>query len=123
MKQLLKTKRKRKGFTLIELIIVIAIIAILVAVAIPKFSEIRKNANASADLATAKTIHSLIAAETTASSGAVADTASNVAVPDSILNKLDGAKKPKGGTAFTYTMSNGDIKIYIDNASVPVYPN
>lgn len=123
MKELLKTKRKRKGFTLIELIIVIAIIAILVAVAIPKFSEIRKNANASADLAAAKTIHSLIAAETTASSGAIADVSTNTPVPADILNKLDGAKKPKSGTAFTYTMSNGDIKIYIDSATVPVYPN
>lgn len=52
----LKNKKKKKGFTLIELIIVIAIIAILAAIAIPKFGEIRKNANQKADIADAKTI-------------------------------------------------------------------
>lgn len=49
-------KSKKKGFTLIELIIVIAIIAILAAVAIPKFGEVRKNANEKSDIANAKTI-------------------------------------------------------------------
>lgn len=49
-------KKKKKGFTLIELIIVIAIIAILAAVAIPKFGEVRKNANLKSDIANAKTI-------------------------------------------------------------------
>lgn len=48
--------KKKKGFTLIELIIVIAIIAILAAVAIPKFGEVRKNANVKSDIANAKTI-------------------------------------------------------------------
>ncbi|WP_111928475.1 prepilin-type N-terminal cleavage/methylation domain-containing protein [Clostridium tertium] len=52
----LKNKKKKKGFTLIELIIVIAIIAILAAVAIPKFGEVRKNANVKADVANAKAI-------------------------------------------------------------------
>ena len=46
------SKKKKKGFTLIELIIVIAIIAILAAMAIPKFGAIRENANVKADIAT-----------------------------------------------------------------------
>lgn len=49
-------KKKKKGFTLIELIIVIAIIAILAALAIPKFGEVRKDAALKADVANAKTI-------------------------------------------------------------------
>lgn len=42
-------KKKKKGFTLVELVIVIAVIAILAAVLIPTFSSVIKNANNSAD--------------------------------------------------------------------------
>ena len=40
---------KKKGFTLVELVIVIAVVAILAAVLIPTFSNLVKKANISAD--------------------------------------------------------------------------
>lgn len=120
MKKALMTKQKKKGFTLIELIIVIAIIAILAAVAIPKLSSVRKTANDSANLATAKTIHSLIAAENT-SKGTITAVTTKANVSATILAQLDGATTPKGGTSFKYTVSaDGDIVVFVDDTTV--YP-
>lgn len=50
----LKKHRNQKGFTLIELMIVIAIIGILAAIAIPQFSKYRARSYNAAALSDAK---------------------------------------------------------------------
>ena len=48
--------KKRKGFTLIEMVIVITIIGILSSIAVTKYSKIQENAKKNANLATAAMI-------------------------------------------------------------------
>lgn len=50
----MKNNKKKRGFTIIELVIVIAVIAILAGVLIPTFSSVIEKANKSARLQTAQ---------------------------------------------------------------------
>lgn len=122
-------KKRKKGFTLVELIIVIAIIAILAAMAIPKMGAVRDSANKKADLATAKNISTMIAAAVSDGSLSTTDagtTAAPVALPSVISGKLDGTTTAKvtgsnKGKAFKYSMVNENIVIYYDDGT-QVYP-
>lgn len=53
-------KNNKKGFTLVELVIVVAVMAILVAVAIPTIGSISGSARTSVNNTNAKTIESMI---------------------------------------------------------------
>lgn len=54
---------KKKGFTLVELVIVIAVVAILAAVLIPTFSSIIDKANLSADQSAVRNMNTLLSIE------------------------------------------------------------
>lgn len=59
----MKLKNSKKGFTLVELVIVIAVIAILAAVLIPTFGSVINNANRSAARSEAYNLQIAIMAE------------------------------------------------------------
>ncbi len=64
MQNILKLKNK-KGFTLIEMLIVILIIVILLSIAIPSVTAYRENTQRTADLGAAKTVYTALEAELT----------------------------------------------------------
>ncbi len=120
-----ENNKKKKGFTLIELIIVIAIIAILAAIAIPKFGEVRKNANRNADIANAKQIQSAVSlviadnkttndTETftwgTAGDKTIQGESYKQLQSANIKSKLDNTKQ------FVVKVDGGDIKVYISSS-------
>ncbi len=59
-------RSNKKGFTTVELVIVIAVIAILAAVLIPTFANLVKKANISADTQLAKNLNTALAMDTAA---------------------------------------------------------
>jgi len=98
---MINLSKKEKGFTLIELMIVVAIIGILAAIAIPQFSSYREKAFDSAAEADLRNLM-------TAQEAAYADTQAYVAIATMIGSKtiatntitgLAGAKLSKGVTA------------------------
>lgn len=53
-----RTNKKRKGFTLVEIMIVVLIIGILLAIAIPNFITARQNSRAQTIIATLRQVES-----------------------------------------------------------------
>lgn len=122
-------KNKRKGFTIVELVIVIAVIAILAAVLIPTFAGIIGKANDSAALQEARNAYTAFIADHDYTTG---DPARNlivkvseneyVAVKDAQMDGkvyaneadalkaiADNAAKADADTAFT---AEGGIEVY-----------
>lgn len=131
--------KKKKGFTLIELIIVIAIIAILAVIAIPKFGAVRKNANASADIANAKQIQNAVSiviadgtvelptADLTFVFDGTADTLDTtgieVAVKEQLQEAIPTLKAIEKGDNFKVKVTTLGKTTVTTEAGVAVYPN
>ena len=83
-------KNNRKGFTIVELVIVIAVIAILATVLVPTFGTIISDAKDTADVQEAKNLYTNYVA-TTAKTGEYADNAIVAVDSDSFVAIVNGA--------------------------------
>ncbi len=110
-------KKIKKGFTLVEMVIVIAVIGILAAVLIPVFSNVIQNARYSSDVSAAKnmsTICKIAAVGTpTDADGNVIDVNMNeVSGVVTLLQANNYTLVPESsGTSFWYNRETGDVEI------------
>ena len=100
-------KTNNKGFSLVELIVVIAIMAILAAVAIPTFSGFITKANKASDdqwvndvtyaIKVSTTLEPATEIEVTAAKGAAATVTFTVGTVEYTLNSTAPTEAPEGG--------------------------
>ena len=107
----MKKRKNKKGFTIVELVIVIAVIAILAAVLIPTFSSLIKKADESADIQAVRQMNTSLAIHETT------DTLDNIADVIAALDKenldLDNYKPLVKGCHFFWVKNLNRI-IYVD---------
>ena len=94
--------KKSKGFTLIELMIVVAIIGILAAIAIPKFSELIKKSKEGATKGSLASIRSAVAIYYGENEGIYPSTNSATADGNDVTTEFAGQLVPKYLSSIPY---------------------
>ncbi|MEW9123782.1 MAG: type II secretion system protein [Thermotaleaceae bacterium] len=121
-----KKIKNKKGFTLIELVVVIAILGILAGIAVPRFSNVSADAQKTADEATARTIASAVTMAAVAKNPAGQPTDSEI---NNFLNDIKVGVTTTGAAhatadwtvAFTDTTTT-EFKIFKKGESAAIYP-
>ena len=110
-------KNKCKGFTIVELVIVIAVIAVLAAVAIPTFSAIVKRANISADTQAARNMNIILASVGATSAPVVSSSVKEILKENGI-----GDFSPQTRFYTFYWVKSKNVILLADEGDYPVYP-
>lgn len=105
-----KLKKNQKGFTLVELMVVVVIIGVLVAIAIPVYNEVQDKAKRNAEEANIKIIESAIQVYLTTDEGsldAIEQEGLKVLEPE-YLKQIP--ESPYGGT-YTVEVEGNNFKV------------
>jgi len=105
-----KLKKNQKGFTLVELMVVVVIIGVLVAIAIPVYNEVQDKAKRNAEEANIKIIESAIQVYLTTDEGsldAIKQKGLKVLEPE-YLKQIP--ESPYGGT-YTVEVEGNNFKV------------
>ena len=111
-------KSNRKGFTIVELVIVIAVIAILAAVLIPTFTNLIKKANESSDTQAVRQMNTILSAEGAVEKNNIFD------VFDALHEAGLDAKnyKPLVNGTYFFWDDKADRVVYTDGEFNVIYP-
>ena len=110
------TLTRRAGFTLVEIMIVVAIIGLLAAIAIPNFVKARTASQRNACIANMKQIDGVKATWGLENKKATSDTPAAADLYGATLYIRDEPKCPAGGT---YTIGSLGTKVTCSKAAAP----
>jgi type IV pilus assembly protein PilA len=102
-------KKNEKGFSLVELLVVVIIIAIVAAIAIPNLLASRRAANEASAISSMRTIHSAEATyQATTGGGVNYTTLALLGTAGLIDTNLSGGSK----SGYTFTATTGAAQVY-----------
>ena len=111
-------KMNKKGFTLAELLIVVAIIAVLVAVAIPVFNAQLEKSRQATDLANIRSSYAeamaTLLADGTSASGTKYKMQEHSAINDNLLGNVDASLKAAISTAGNLKDKTAGVSVWYD---------